>query len=278
MQTIDATPELLTAFASEPNEVAPARGEDSYAAVRFNALKHGVLSRHVVLPHEDRSEFDDLLAALVMEHQPGGVTELHLVEELAGILWRKRRVLMAEGASINQGLKVSARNAEGVIPAAAPFEMGLSGKDTDLRDLLGMTPEEVTERHQDAKHDLKVTRKALSILQRGAANAYELALRALLPDSRAWWQDYVDDEEYPSTAEGLEQFIRKHLEPLCIGIEKETRHHYAIKAQTLGEGLQAYRLEKLNRYETHLDRKFERTLAMLIKLKQLRGGNPGGVT
>jgi hypothetical protein len=28
-------------------------------------------------------------------------------------------------------------------------------------------------------------------------------------------------------------------------------------------------LEKLNRYETHLDRKFERTLAMLLKLKQL---------
>ena len=30
------------------------------------------------------------------------------------------------------------------------------------------------------------------------------------------------------------------------------------------------RLEKLARYETHLDRKFERTLGMLIKLQQLR--------
>lgn len=36
-------------------------------------------------------------------------------------------------------------------------------------------------------------------------------------------------------------------------------------------GLQAYKLEKLSRYETHLDRKFERSLAMLIKLKELRG-------
>ncbi|WP_156949885.1 hypothetical protein [Simplicispira psychrophila] len=40
--------------------------------------------------------------------------------------------------------------------------------------------------------------------------------------------------------------------------------------QTIGEGLQAYKLEKLSRYETHLDRKFEGTLAMLIKLKDLR--------
>jgi hypothetical protein len=35
--------------------------------------------------------------------------------------------------------------------------------------------------------------------------------------------------------------------------------------------LQVYRLEKLSRYETHLDRKFERILAMLIKLQELRG-------
>jgi len=41
-------------------------------------------------------------------------------------------------------------------------------------------------------------------------------------------------------------------------------------SETLGEGLPVHRLEKLNRYETHLDRKFERTLAMLVKLKELR--------
>ena len=53
-------------------------------------------------------------------------------------------------------------------------------------------------------------------------------------------------------------------------MEREALHHYAIKTQTLGEGLKAERLEKLSRYETHLDRKFERTLAMLVKLKELR--------
>ena len=35
------------------------------------------------------------------EYQLTGATEAHLVEELAGILWRKQRVLMAEGAAIN---------------------------------------------------------------------------------------------------------------------------------------------------------------------------------
>src|ERR1035437_3674136 len=68
------------------------------------------------------------------EHRPAGMTERHLIEELAAIIWRKRRVLMAEGANINHGLEGAARNAESVIPAAAPFELGLSGKGTDLRD------------------------------------------------------------------------------------------------------------------------------------------------
>ena len=243
-----------------------------YDAVRFNALRHGILSRYTVLAHEHGDDYQELLLALVQDHQPAGATQDHLVEELAGIIWRKRRVLQAEGANINQGLKGSARNAEAVIPSAAPFEPGLSGKGTDMRDLMGQTPDEVAQRQHDSRHDLDATRKAKAILYRGGATAYDRALRALQVDSRAWWQDYVDDEEFTATAEGLIEFIHKHLEPLCMQAEKEARHHEAIKAQALGEGLQAHRLEKLNRYETHLDRKFERTLGMLLKLKELKRG------
>ena len=68
------------------------------------------------------------------------------------------------------------------------------------------------------------------------------------------------------------KFIDDDLLPFCRQLLVEVQSHEAIKAQTLGEGLQAHRLEKLNRYETHLDRKFERTLAMLLKLKDLRRG------
>lgn len=244
--------------------------KSNYEPVRFNAIKHGILSRLTVLPHEDHSEFADLLAALVQEHQPAGLTEAHLVEELAGIIWRKRRVLLAEGANINQGLKTAARNAKSVIPSAAPFETGLTGESTDLQELLMLTPEEVTERQRETTHDLEATQEAVEILKHGGKSTYDKALKALLPDSRDWWQESVEDDEFPATAEGLSEFIQDHLEPLCLSMKKEAQHHAAIKAQTLGEGLRAYQLEKLNRYETHLDRKFQRTLVMLVKLKELR--------
>ena len=256
---------------TSPNNAPEAVTSGSYEAVRFNAMKHGILSKLAVLAHEDHAEFDDLLAALIDEHRPAGMTERHLIEELATIIWRKRRVLLAEGARINEGLKSAVNSPKSVMPSAAPFQRGLTGENADLRELLDATSEEMVERQRVAAIDLAATQKAAAILRKGGQNAYAKARRALIQESRDWWDQHVEEEERPATAEGLAEFIRDSLEPICYRMVKEAQFTPAIKAQTLGEGLQAHRLEKLNRYETHLDRKFERTLAMLLKLKDLRG-------
>jgi len=269
MQTIENQTLLIDAI---PTEKTVPSESGNYDAVRYNAMKHGILSKLVVLPHEDRSEFDDLLAGLIEEHQPAGMTEKHLLEELATILWRKRRVLLGEGAAINSSLWSVAhqQNNKSTVRASVPLEVGLSNDTHDLIDLLTASPEEIAERQRNAELDLAATRKAAAILRKGGANAYKRARQALLEESRDWWDCSVEEEEYPATAEGLAEFIRESLEPICYRMEKEARYQPAIKAQTLGEGLQVHRLEKLNRYETHLDRKFERTLAMLLKVKELR--------
>jgi hypothetical protein len=72
---------------------------------RFNALRHGVLSRYTVLPWESADEYRAVVEALVAEHGPQGPTEEHLVEEIAGILWRKRRLRLAEAAAHRRGLE-----------------------------------------------------------------------------------------------------------------------------------------------------------------------------
>jgi hypothetical protein len=259
-------------FSAASDGTAPTANAANYEAVRFNAMKHGILSRLTVLVHEDAGDFADLLNSLIDEHRPTGMTERHLVEELAAIIWRKRRVLLAEGAKINDGLRDAVNSPKTVMPASAPFQRGLSGDGADLPDLLTSTPEEIVERRRDAELDLDATSKAAAILRKGGADAYKKARLALIADSRDWWDGYVEDEEYPATAEGLETFINDRLRPICQRMAQEARFIPAIQAQTLGHGLQAHRLEKLNRYETHLDRKFERTLAMLLKLKELRTG------
>src|ERR1700704_5630823 len=87
---------------------------------RFNALRHGVLSRYTVLPWEDAGEYC-ALAALVAEHAPQGPTEEHLVEELAGILWRKRRLRLAEAAAHHRGLEDTLSTFRGTKKAALAY-------------------------------------------------------------------------------------------------------------------------------------------------------------
>ncbi len=261
---------------NESNRVAPGVPEAvpavtaGYAAVRFNALKHGILSRSTVLPHEDATEYRHLLEAMLDEHRPAGATEAHLVEELASILWRKRRVLQAEGARINQGLESVVRNTASLASSAAPFAYGLEGKRVDIRELMDQSPEDVAECQRDAQKELAATERAAVILRRGGKGAFDQALRALTQSSREWWAESLADDAVEPTADGLGNFISQELDPVFRAIEAEARYHEAIKSQAIGEGLKAQNLEHLGRYETHLDRKFERTLAMLIKLKEIR--------
>ena len=57
----------------------------------------------------------------------------------------------------------------------------------------------------------------------------------------------MDDEKYTADAMGLTSFITEHVTPFVYQQEKEARHHEAIVNQTVGEGVQAHRLEQLSR-------------------------------
>ena len=251
------------------DEAAPVARSGNYASVRFNAEKHGVLSRLAVLAHENRAEFDDLLAALIDEHRPKGVTEQCLIEELAAIVWRKRRVLVAEGAAINRGLQGIAKSS---IAAAVPFERGLSSDDNDIRRAMLFSSDRMAECQSEAEAEQSGLWKAQSILRKGRGDAYSKARQALSIESREVWDSHVAEGTAQPNAQSLATFLRNVLEPILSGMTKTARSLPAIKSQVSGEGLQAHKLEPLNRYEVHLDRKFERTLGMLLKLKELRRG------
>ena len=98
---------------------------------RFNALRHGVLSRYTVLPWENPDEYHALVAALAAEHAPRGPTEEHLVEELAGILWRKRRLRLAEAAAHRCGL-AETFSPYGKTKQAALAHLGASDRSEDV--------------------------------------------------------------------------------------------------------------------------------------------------
>jgi len=59
---------------------------------RPNALKHGVYATAVLIPGENRKEFEDLLAELLDEYKPLGPSLRHAVHCLADSMWRLRRL------------------------------------------------------------------------------------------------------------------------------------------------------------------------------------------
>ncbi len=72
---------------------------------RLNATRHGLASAAPVLPWENAEQRAELLAELRAAHAPAGPTESHLVEELADILWRRRRLRRAEHAAHHDCLR-----------------------------------------------------------------------------------------------------------------------------------------------------------------------------
>jgi hypothetical protein len=255
----------------------PAKTE-SYEVTRFNALKYGVLSHATVLPWENESKYDALLDALIAEHQPQGPSEEHLVEELAGILWRKRRLRLAEAAAYRHGLEDTTRSYSDTVKTAL-VHLDVENQIERVVDAIRATPQDTAEEIRELDEDQGMTEKALQILRVGRRDAYEKALAVLRADTRDWWKDKLacDPEELGEEEElatpdvtALLRFLEKDVLPWYAQRRKELENRPLIRAQAFGESLDPNRLERLGRYEVHLDRKLERTLAMLIRLQDLR--------
>ena len=84
------------------------RTPDGKQKARWNALKHGLLAREVVIRigpgRERQADFENLLAALRQDLEPRGALEEILVENIAVCYWRLRRVLQAENGEIRGNL------------------------------------------------------------------------------------------------------------------------------------------------------------------------------
>jgi len=72
------------------------RTPEGKAAVKLNALRHGMRARTVVLPGEDRQEFIRLCDTLEAEWQPRTSTELFYLEQMAVSQWKLTRMEVGE--------------------------------------------------------------------------------------------------------------------------------------------------------------------------------------
>jgi hypothetical protein len=72
------------------------RTPEGRAASSRNAVRHGVLSNTFVAEHENHDAFQRLLEGLVADFEPETAMESLLIERLAMLFWRERRLAVAE--------------------------------------------------------------------------------------------------------------------------------------------------------------------------------------
>ena len=225
-----------------------------------------------LLPWEQPEEFETLFASLLEEHAPQGPTERHLVEELAGIIWRKQRVGLAEAALHKHGLNKTFASYSNTANSALAH-IGGDAESINVSEAVSSSSGKVAEDLADALEDRSMTEQALSLAQAGK---YDAAVKALRTDTRDWWLETLEEgedmNEIPRTAdaENLSEWIETVVLPWIESQERRLAHVDDVRSQAYGESLDPRRFNELGKWEAYLDRKFDKTLSMLIRLKQLR--------
>jgi hypothetical protein len=243
---------------------------------RLNATRHGILSRFTVLPWESKEEYESVLGALVAEHAPQGPTQEHLVEELAHIMWRKQRLRLAEAAAHRRALKRVLLPLSHLSPENAVITIPPTSEGEWIEKAISATDQQSADELQELKQERDKAKAALEVLRAAGADAYDESVQALGPQTRAHWQDRLtydfEDGEAPfeANANDLLRFLSKLVLPEHAAREIQIKSRPVVQAQAFGESFDPDRLEVLARYETHLDRKLERILTMLLSLKNLR--------
>ena len=80
------------------------RTEEGKAAVRLNALQHGLRARSILLPGENVEDYHQLCAGLEADWQPRNRTEQLLVEQMAVAQWKLARLEVGERSIFEQGM------------------------------------------------------------------------------------------------------------------------------------------------------------------------------
>lgn len=257
---------------------------------KLNALKHGLLSKAVLLEGESRTEYHSLCAGLRNDLQPAGILETVLVENVAALLWRRRRLLQAENAEISEKRDFIAIDST----AKRHVEFwDLARNQIGSKDFLKyytnpMIPRVAREMFlilreviatNGFKEDCRLFKRLASVDQ-DAATPYGL---------RHVFEIYVMHVSMAKQAEGngdksgdadLQQKMLKfidsriaELEMLATALESfgRQRNEYKTWAAIIpGQEVS----ERLLRYETHLSREIDRTLNQLERLQRKRQGQP----
>ena len=256
---------------------------------RLNAQTHGIFSRGRLVGDESPREFTFLLEGLLDDLKPEGTLERILVDQLATILWRRRRVIRAEAAEIDKAIHSSVLDTY-MAQSKEVWECSRSGETTGgmlkheenqliLREAIFMlTVVRCGLEKFGFRGDPWILRKLYGLDHDDAApmgSVFHLYLSLSKPA-----------EENPTGDGGAESEQDRKNKMLKV-LDDEIKRLEDLREVSLALCIKRIQYDKLThlvpppavserllRYETHLSREFDRTLSQLDHLQRMRLGQP----
>jgi len=252
-------------------------------ASKMNALKHGILSRQVLVSgqhyQEDRREFEALHRRFWDDLQPAGPLEELLVDQIVTAHWRLRRALIAESGTIAHSVDSDhRRRTQGGNPLLEWMQWRALGDPIHpmRQSSIGaaVLADFLRKLRTDVEQSGTIRAEAVQELVArfgGQPNSLTQSLEKFRKQLEA-------EPDGPDLAERrLEKalaFVNRELNSVCFSeercIEDEEHELEALKAAAVlpSDGT----LNKILRYETKLERQMYRAMAQLERVQRMRRG------
>jgi hypothetical protein len=270
------------------------RTPEGKAITRYNALKHGLLAREIVVTvgdgAEDPAEFAALSQELKGQFQPQGALEEMLVEKVAVAYWRLRRAHRYEAGLMRGELDTAADRFYGqtkwngekehktddqIDAQIKEEEEGLAYWQKDTNDL--------TKMHKEGRplEDIYSWEENWEWLQEKVNDLLPedldcedgfgpKELRDCLNDHANW----SDDDIWQALIDDCGERVARHRQRIeALEKEREKNRQKIEILKMLGYIPSRDELDRLLRYEGAIERQFYKALNQLERLQRLRAGD-----
>jgi hypothetical protein len=265
--------------------------EEGKTIVKYNALKHGLLSKEVIITTgegaENPEEFNGFLDDLGKQLQPQGTLEELLVEKIAVSYWRLRRACRYEAGLIRDELD----DVTDKFYSKTDYSGGKQNKtDEEIEQDIKKEQEQLEEWEKD-KEQLTAMHKENKPLEEiydlegnwdwlfeKISNQFELGdenegtpkeIRKFLNRNVGW----TDDQIWQAHIELCDDRIEYHKKQI-VSFEKQKASNI-LKLQVtkkLGSIPSKDELDRLLRYEGAIERQLYKAMNQLERLQRLRSG------
>lgn len=237
--------------------------------VSVNRITHGILSDKLLLADENPQDYQSLLDDLQAQLSPVGALELSVVEKIAVILWRQRRLVSAETATIELGVNPN-RIANEVTSA-----LGLSGFGIDKIEPDDLLPpsKEQSDQIDWCKAVIDQYSEADSLTMDNLNEAAPLIYAHLAQDAEADEETILEYLAHTSLDEYAQELIEwcysevqrletmKARQPVVAVLSQQAKDKLAIPWQ---------KLDVLSKYQATLDNQLYKAMKALRDTQESR--------